>query len=186
MKRKFEVEDNTKEINQKKLVALQQLRVYLGSYQELNIQVLNSLVQVLTGLLSADKEFLYECTGELGIILLALEDREVSYEIKTLAKELKLKYLRLFKEEPKILRGNDNTDIYKDRRDVDGYITDLSLMCEPYSIQRIVHKTGDIEHFTEEIYIDSMGRYFRKIYEAPPQAETEDAIVSDIMSQLED
>lgn len=168
---------------------IQQLRIYLGEHDNLELNVLLLVKNMLNELLETPKSELDEAEGEIMFLLLTLDTLPPIAGLDAVIKELKYKIVRTFKLEPRFRRGNDNTDIYKDKRDDDGYIVDLNLIVPPYSSNRIVHKTGNVEHFTEEIFIDSLGRYFRKIYphkDEDSEDDSQEAITEEILSNFED
>lgn len=168
-------------------ISVQQLRQYISErYEPLPIEMQALLKETLELILKADKELIEAAEGDIMMLLLLLEEREKTYEVAALINEARLRIIRLLKDAPRILRGKDNTDLFKDKRDADGYIVDLTLLKPPYSVQRIIHRDNPNTEYTEEIYCDSLGRYFRKIYDFVEKEETEDAIAADILSNFTD
>lgn len=166
-------------------ISVQQLRRYISErYEPLPIEMQALLKETLELILKADKELIEAAEGDIMMLLLLLEEREKTYEVATLVNEARLRTIRLLKDAPRVLRGKDNTDLFKDKRDADGYIVDLTLLKAPFTIQRIIHRDNPNTEYTEEIYCDSLGRYFRKIYDFVEKEETEDAIAAEILSNF--
>lgn len=166
-------------------ISIQQLRRYISErYEPLPIEMQALLKETLELILKADKELIEAAEGDIMMLLLLLEEREKTYEVAALVNEARLRIIRLLKDAPRVLRGKDNTDLFKDKRDADGYIVDLTLLKAPYTIQRIIHRDNPNTAYTEEIYCDSLGRYFRKIYDFVEKEETEDAIAAEILSNF--
>lgn len=166
--------------------SIQQMRIYVGSHYELTNEIENLLIELLNQCLASENEVVQKSSGDLLMLILELDLRDISKEMQALLTEVKYKIVRLNKSNTKVIGGTDSTQIYPDKRDKDGFITDLSLMIMPYQTQRIEHRSGDILHYTEEIYIDALGRHFRKIMKGPDKEETSSSVAEEIMNNFDD
>ena len=169
------------------LANVKQVRICLNENKgDISIDFQYYLVELLTQCLNLSVEDLSAVEGEIMMVMMQLEARQnINFEILALIKELKLKMLRVCQDPNRFIRGRDNTDILKDKRDADGYITDLTLITGPFETKRICHRDGFSKQYTEEIYIDMLGRYFRRIFDEVEVTEDESAIASNILAAFD-